>query len=247
MRVPGCRPSSDAGAAIVDRLGDRVAYTNTNVTEEAAIEAVVAATVERFGKLDIMFNNAGAQGGQAPIMEIGQAGFEKTLSLLSSSVMFGHKYAARQFKTQGGDGSIISTASAAAFQGGWSAAAYTVAKHGVVGIVKQATPELAPLGIRSNAIASGIIMTPIMSRGFGIPEENAAEFVAYLSEKLGPTQPSGRVGTPEDIAKAAVFLASDLSEFVNGVVLPVDGGITSTNLGSFTDDLTAAGVAHLGR
>ena len=237
----------DAGAEIVERLGDRVAYTHTNVTEEAAIEAVVEAAVERFGKLDIMFNNAGAHGDQSPIMELGQEGFERTLSLLTSSVMFGHKYAARQFQQQGTGGSIISTASAAAFQGGWSAAAYTVAKHGVVGIVKQATPELAPLGIRSNAIAPGIIMTPIMSRGFGIPDEQAAEFVAYLSEKLGPTQPSGRVGTPEDIAKAAVFLASDLSEFVNGVVLPVDGGVTSTNLGSFTDDLTAAGMAYLAR
>lgn len=237
----------DAGAAIVERLGDKVAYTNTNVTEEAAIEAVVAATVERFGKLDIMFNNAGAQGDPGSMLEIGQEGFEQTLSLLTSSVMFGHKYAARQFQAQGSGGAIISTASAAAIQGGWSMAAYTVAKHGVAGIVKQAVSELAPLGIRSNAIAPGIIMTPIMSRGFGIPEENAEEFVAYLSEKLGPTQPSGRVGTPDDIAKAAVFLASDLSGFVNGVVLPVDGGVTSTNLGSFTDDLTAAGTAYLSR
>ena len=180
-------------------------------------------------------------------MELGQEGFERTLSLLTSSVMCSHKYAARQFCEQGTGGSIVSTASAAVFQGGWSAAASTVAKHGFVGVVKQATPELAPFDIRSNSIAPGIIMTPIMSRGFGIPEENAAEFVAYLSEKLGPTQPSGRVGAPEDIAKAAVFLASDLSECLNGVVLPGDGGVTSTNLGSFTDDLTAAGMAYLNR
>lgn len=235
----------DAGADIVAQLGERVAYTHTNVTREAELEAVVAATVERFGKLDIMMNNAGAQGDPAPIMEISQEGFEKTLSLLTSSVLFGHKYAARQFQAQGTGGAIISTASAAAIQGGWSVAAYTVAKHGVSGIVKQAVSELAPLGIRSNAIAPGIIMTPIMSRGFGIPEENADEFIAYLADKLGPTQPSGRVGTPADIAKAAVFLASDLSGFVNGVTLPVDGGVTATNLGSFVDDLAAAGTAYL--
>ncbi|MEB4615683.1 SDR family NAD(P)-dependent oxidoreductase, partial [Leucobacter sp. M11] len=222
-------------------------YTHTDVTQEPMIEALVAATVERFGRLDVMVNNAGAQGDAASMLEIGQEGFEKTLTLLTSSVLFGHKYAARQFQAQGGGGSIISTASAAALHGGWSMAAYTVAKHGVVGVVRQAVSELAPLGIRSNAIAPGIIMTPIMSRGFGIPDENAEEFIAYLAEKLGPTQPSGRVGTPEDIAKAAVFLASDLSEFVTGVVLPVDGGVTATNLGSFTEDLAAAGIEYLSR
>lgn len=181
------------------------------------------------------------------MLDIEQEGFEKTLSLLTSSVLFGHKYAARQFRTQGTGGAIISTASAAALHGGWSVTGYTVAKHAVAGIVRQAVSELAPLGIRSHAIAPGIIMTPIMSRGFGIADADSADFIAHLSEKLGPTQPTGRVGTPDDIARVAVFLGSDLSEFVTGVVLPVDGGVTSTNLGSFTDDLAAAGIEYLSR
>src|SRR5690606_36083312 len=112
----------ELGASIADRLGEDVAYLRTDVTDEAAIEAVVAHAVERFGRLDVMFNNAGAQGDPAPMVELGSEGFDATLALLTRSVALGHKYAARQFQKQGDGGSIISTASAAGLQGGWSAA-----------------------------------------------------------------------------------------------------------------------------
>lgn len=230
----------DQGQEVAKRLGDSVAYVHADVTDESAIENLVKATVERFGRLDVMYNNAGAQGDPAPITELGSDGFDATIALLTRSVVLGHKYAARQFQAQGGGGSIISTASAAGLQGGWSAAGYTVAKHAVVGIVRQSVVELAPHGIRSNAIAPGIIMTPIMARSFGVPLEQADEFAAFLSERLGPTQPTGRVGKPDDIAKAATFLASDLSEWVTGVVLPVDGGATAITQGTFATDVVRA-------
>lgn len=230
----------ELGASIADRLGEDVAYLRTDVTDEAAIEAVVAHAVERFGRLDVMFNNAGAQGDPAPMVELGSEGFDATLALLTRSVALGHKYAARQFQKQGGGGSIISTASAAGLQGGWSAAGYTIAKHAVVGVVRQAVAELAPLGIRSNAIAPGVIMTPIMARSFGVPLEKSDEFTEFLAARLGPTQPIGRVGQPDDIAKAATFFASDLSEFVTGVVLPVDGGATAITQGTFASEVVAA-------
>lgn len=230
----------ELGASIADRLGEDVAYLRTDVTDEAAIEAVVAYAVERFGRLDVMFNNAGAQGDPAPMVELGSEGFDATLALLTRSVALGHKYAARQFQKQGGGGSIISTASAAGLQGGWSAAGYTIAKHAVVGVVRQAVAELAPLGIRSNAIAPGVIMTPIMARSFGVPMEKSDEFTEFLAARLGPTQPIGRVGQPDDIAKAATFFASDLSEFVTGVVLPVDGGATAITQGTFASEVVAA-------
>ncbi|HLU63596.1 MAG TPA: SDR family oxidoreductase [Protaetiibacter sp.] len=230
----------ELGASIADRLGEDVAYLRTDVTDEAAIEAVVAHAVERFGRLDVMFNNAGAQGDPAPMVELGSEGFDATLALLTRSVALGHKYAARQFQKQGGGGSIISTASAAGLQGGWSAAGYTIAKHAVVGVVRQAVAELAPLGIRSNAIAPGVIMTPIMARSFGVPMEKSDEFTEFLAARLGPTQPIGRVGQPDDIAKAATFFASDLSEFVTGVVLPVDGGATAITQGTFASEVVAA-------
>ncbi|WP_353988284.1 SDR family NAD(P)-dependent oxidoreductase [Ruicaihuangia caeni] len=230
----------ELGRSITERLGDSVAYIHTDVTDEAAIEALVAGTVERFGKLDVMYNNAGAQGDASAMTDITSEGFDKTIALLTRSVLLGHKYAARQFKAQGTGGSIISTASAAGLQGGWSAAAYTVAKHAVVGVVRQSVAELSPLGIRSNAIAPGIIMTPIMARSFGVPMEQSEEFASFLAERLGSTQPSGRVGFADDIAKVATFLASDLSEYVAGTVIPVDGGATAITQGSFATDVVAA-------
>lgn len=230
----------DLGASLVERLGASTTYVHTDVTDEAAIESLVAETVKKFGKLDVIFNNAGAQGDPSAMTDVTSDGFDKTLALLTRSVLLGHKYAARQFQAQGTGGSIISTASAAALQGGWSAAGYTIAKHAVVGIVRQAVAELAPLGIRSNAIAPGIIMTPIMARSLGLPMEQAEEFATFLAERLAPTQPFGRVGYPDDIAKVATFLASDLSEFVTGTVIPVDGGVTAVTQGSFATDTVAA-------
>jgi NAD(P)-dependent dehydrogenase (short-subunit alcohol dehydrogenase family) len=230
----------ELGASIVARLGDATAYVHTDVTDEDAIAHLVDATVERFGKLDVIYNNAGAQGDPSPITEIGSAGFDKTIALLTRSVLLGHKYAARQFQRQGTGGAIVSTASAAGLQGGWSAAGYTIAKHAIIGIVRQAVAELAPLGIRSNAIAPGIIMTPIMARSFGVPLERSDEFVAFLAERLDHTQPIGRVGRPDDIAKVAAFLASDLSDYMTGTVLPVDGGATAITQGSFATDVVAA-------
>lgn len=234
----------ELGASIVERLGDSALYVHTDVTDEAAIESLVAATVERFGKLDIMFNNAGAGGDPSPMLEIGSEGFDKTLALLTRSVLLGHKYAARQFQSQGTGGSIVSTASAAGIQGGWSAASYTVAKHAVVGVVRQAVAELAPLGIRSNAIAPGIITTPIMARSFGVPMEDAEPFADFLAERLGSTQPIGRTGTADDIAKVATFLASDLADYVTGVTIPVDGGATAVTQGTFSTEVVAAAAEY---
>ncbi|WP_286793342.1 glucose 1-dehydrogenase [Microbacterium sp. UBA3394] len=237
----------EAGQALADALGDAAIYVHTDVTDEAALEALVATTVEVFGKLDVMYNNAGAQGDPSPILEVGTEGFDKTLGLLTRSVILGHKFAAKQFQAQGTGGSIISTASAAALQGGWSAAGYTTAKHAVVGIVRQATAELAPAGIRSNAIAPGIIMTPIMARAFGVPLEQADDFTDFLAERLAGSQPLGRTGTPDDIAKVATFLASDMSDFMSGAVIPVDGGATAITQGSFAADAAQAGQEYAAR
>lgn len=234
----------DLGGSIAERLGDSALYVHTDVTDEAAIESLVAATVDRFGKLDVVHNNAGAQGDPSPILEIGSEGFDKTLALLTRSVLLGHKYAAQQFQAQGTGGSIISTASAAGLQGGWSAAGYTIAKHAVVGIVRQAVAELAPLGIRSNAIAPGIIMTPIMARTFGVPVDQAVPFADFLADRLGSTQPLQRTGTADDIAKVATFLASDLADYVTGVTIPVDGGATAVTQGSFATDVVAAAADY---
>lgn len=228
------------GSSIAEELGSQAAFVHADVTSDESLEATVAYAVERFGRLDVMVNNAGAQGDPATILDARPEGFDATIALLARSVLLGTKYAAAQFIAQGSSGSVISTASAAALQGGWSAVGYTAAKHAVVGLVKQAAAELGQYGIRSNAIAPGIIMTPIMSRTFGVEDSRSEEFIAFLADKLGPTQPSRRVGYPADIAAVATFLASDLSEYVNGTVIPVDGGATSVTLGTFATDVVSA-------
>lgn len=228
------------GKTVQERLGDSVVYCHADVTQESDIEALVSTAVERFGQLDVMFNNAGAQGDPSAILDFEAEGLDKTLALLTRSVALGHKHAALQFRHQQSGGSIISTASAAALQGGWSSLGYTAGKHAVIGVVRQAVAELAQFGIRSNAIAPGVILTPIMARSFGVPMEEASRFEAFMAERLGPTQPMGRLGLPEDVADVAVFLASDLSRYVGGAVIPVDGGSTAITQGSFATDVVQA-------
>ena len=142
----------DLGAALQASFPRDVLYRRCDIMDDAAIGALVGAAVHRFGKLDVMFNNAGAGGDFSPMIDLTPTGLDKTLALLTRSVLSGHTHAARQFRSQGSGGSIITNASAAALEGGWSAAAYTIAKHAVLGIVRQATAEFGPLGIRSNAI-----------------------------------------------------------------------------------------------
>lgn len=229
--------ADERGAELQGRLGDSVLFVHTDVTDDDAVGRLVSATVARFGRLDVMYNNAGAVGDPAGLTDLTADGFDKTLALLTRSVVFGHKHAARQFIAQGEPGSIITTASAAALAGGWSTAAYTIAKHAIVGVIRQAVAELAPQKIRSNAIAPGVILTPIVAQPYGVPPERAAEFAQFIDSRLGHTQPIGRFGQPDDIAKVATFLASDLSSFMTGAIIPVDGGATAINMGSIFQDV----------
>ena len=234
----------DLGASLEKRFPGTLIYVHTDVTDDAAIGRLVQAAVDKFGKLDIIFNNAGAPGNRDALIDIDSEGMTHTLALLTSSVVSGHKYAARQFVKQGTGGSIISTSSAAGREGGWSSAAYTIAKHAVLGVVAQAVAELSQHGIRSNAICPGVIMTPIMAKAFGVPEEDAAEFEDFLGARIGKLIPYGRTGLPSDIAKAALFLASDDAEYVNGAVLPVDGGATAVLMAPIADHFIQAGVDY---
>lgn len=228
------------GAELIDRFPDAVAYLHTDVSVEADVEALVGSAVDHFGRLDVMFNNAGSAGDQSPILDLGAEGLDATLRLLVGSVVAGHRFAAREFIRQGGGGSIISTASGASFAGAWSTAAYTIAKHAVVGVVHQAAAELGEHGIRSNAIAPGITITPIMAKTFGVPADRAQAFTEHVGGALGHLQPLGRVGRPRDQAEAALFLASEASAWLTGTVIPVDGGLTAVTHSTLMKDLGAA-------
>jgi NAD(P)-dependent dehydrogenase (short-subunit alcohol dehydrogenase family) len=218
--------ADDAGVELANSLGGSAAFVHMDVMLEADIASAIAAAVKRFGRLDVIYNNAGAIGDPASLLDVQQDAFDRVLALDARSVLWGHKHAARQFKAQGGGGCIVTTASVAGIQAGWSPLSYTAAKHAVVGIIRHAAMELAPFGIRSNAIAPGAIPTPMVAKAFGIPVEHAAEFCELIEARLGSKQPLGRFGSAEDVANVALFLASDLSSYVSGAVLPVEGGAT---------------------
>jgi NAD(P)-dependent dehydrogenase (short-subunit alcohol dehydrogenase family) len=237
----------EMGAALCERLGAAASYIRADVTDEQMVEALIEATVERFGKLDIMYNNAGAMGDLSPFLDLSRAGFDATLAVLTTSVFLGHKYAARQFRKQGSGGAILTTGSVAGLQGGWATLGYATGKHAIMGIVRQAAAELAPLGIRSNVIAPGIILTAIQSKGFGVPAEHAERYNAHLEKTLGAQHTIGRFGRPDDVAKVAVFLASDMAAYVTGAILPVDGGSSSITHKNFLAEMAVATQDFLGQ
>jgi NAD(P)-dependent dehydrogenase (short-subunit alcohol dehydrogenase family) len=174
-----------------------------------------------------------------PIPDLPTSSFEEVFALDVYSVLHGHRSAARQFRAQGSGGSIITTSSLAGIQGAWAGTPYTAAKHAVIGIVRQAAAELGAVGVRSNAIAPGVVITPILTRTAGIDPSRTHEVNALLEKGAGPKQAGGRFAVPEDVANVAVFLASDLSVYVNGVVLPVDGGASAMTQNTFNQDMAA--------
>lgn len=211
----------------------RVIFRSADVMQEQDVEALVDAAVEEFGRLDVFYSNAALLGDPSPLLELDAEAFDTTMALVARSVFFAHKHGGRQMVAQGSGGSFISTTSMAGCQAGWAAAGYTIAKHAIMGIVRAAAHELGKHGIRSNAIAPGIIMTPAMPRTFKIDDERADEFQEFLGERLAGIQPVGRVGAVDDIAQTAAFLASDASSFISGVHIPVDGGALSVTHANF--------------
>lgn len=230
----------ELGEQAAQRFGDQAVFHHTDVSVEADVEGAVAKAVDAFGRLDVMYNNAGTGGAGDQLAELEADDFDRTLAINVRGVFLGHRYAVRQFRAQGGGGAIVTTASAASLEAGWGPSGYVVSKHAVLGIVRQAVADFAGEGIRSNAVAPGIIMTPLFARTFGVAVEHAEEFISHLTDALAHTQPIGRVGLPVDIANAAVFLASDAASFITGACLSVDGGATALNLSSFGADVVQA-------
>lgn len=213
----------EKGRALEQRFPGKLIYRRCDVTREADIEAVVAEAERVFGGLDIMFNNAGAGGVVAGVMDMPVDGWDFTMNLLLRGPMLGMKHAAPLMMKRGG-GSIINTASIAAFEAGWGLA-YGVAKAGVVHLSKLAAAELAAHNIRVNAICPGVIVTPIFGVAVGMERAQADQMTASLVGAASQMQPVRRAGEPLDIARMALFLASDESSFVTGSHQLVDGGI----------------------
>ncbi|MEE9276933.1 MAG: SDR family oxidoreductase [Dehalococcoidia bacterium] len=192
----------------------------TDVTSSEDVQALVRTATERFGKLDVIYNNAGIGGRERSVIACPEATFDRIIAVNLKGVWLGIKHAAAYMSENGG-GSIICTASVAGITGLAGQAAYNSSKAGVIATVKTAAGELASHGIRVNCICPGAIVTGLTSHWIG--SEEAAR------EQLGRFHPLGRAGEPEDIANAALWLASDESSFVTGQAIVVDGGWTSVD------------------
>lgn len=217
--------TQDKGEALARELGDGVIFQAADVRREADIAALVDTAVARFGRLDCLFNNAGASI-PGTLESVTEQELYEGFQLLVGSVVFGVKHAARVMKEKGG--SIINNASVAGHRSGQGGIFYSTAKAAVAHYTRLAGVELGPYGIRVNAISPGAIATPIFYGGSDrvktlSAEENQRK-LAKLERNLARATPLPRTGLPMDIAYAALFLASDEGSFVNAHDLVVDGG-----------------------
>lgn len=197
--------------------GARARFVRTDVAKEADVEAMLGCALEHFGRLDVLFNNAGVGGAIGPVTEITVEAFDYTFDVLAKSVFLGIKHAARILQRQGEGGSIINTASIAGLSGGAGPLVYSSAKAAVINMTKSAAIELAPDRIRVNAICPGLIWTPLAHAG-------QTERMALVFDQ---GQPWPERGEGDHIAGAALFLATDDARFVTGEALVVDGGLTA--------------------
>jgi len=216
----------ERGQAVVKELGPKAIYFHTDVTRETDIKAAIDLAVGNFGRLDCMYNNAGGAGMFAPIQDIPVDAFDKTMALLLRAAFISIKYAAPIMKAQG-SGSIINTGSVAGFRTGDSDHSYAIAKAGIIHLTRMAAMELGESNIRVNSISPGFVVTGAFQKAAGMTREAYAQRIPKIKEHFATFQPIRRAGMPDDIAKAALWLASDDSSFVNGANLVVDGGLSN--------------------
>ena len=223
------------GREIMRALGDKVDFVQTDVSAEAEIKRAVDATVARFGRLDVLFNNAG---GPTPgtLESVTHEDFAYAMNLLLGSVVFGIRHAAPVMRAQG-RGAIINNASVAAGRTHMGEYLYSIAKAGVNHASRMAGMELARHGITVNSISPGAIATPIFFGGSAtaarLEPGHAEAKLAKLTGNLAKATPLQRPGLPRDIAAAALFLASEAGAFVNCHDLVVDGGMTAGGRSSY--------------
>ncbi len=223
----GCRVvigdiQAGPGQAFAAKFGPAATFAVCNVTKEDDVAGLVDLAVRHFGRLDVMFNNAGIVGAVGPIDTTPFAEWRATLDVLLDGVFFGMKHAARVMKPQG-RGSIVSMASTAGLMGGLGPHAYAAAKHAVVGLTKNVGAELSRFGIRVNAIAAASMATPMVAN---VLTGNPAD-IEGAKRKLAELSPlRDRPGLAEDVANAALWLASDESGYTTGHTVTTDAGIT---------------------
>lgn len=199
-------------------VGPACVFQRTDVSQEADVQALIGRATAEFGKLDVVFNNAGIGGAVGPIEDIAVDDWDRTQAVCLRGVFLGIKHAVAPMRANGG-GAIVSTASTAGIDGYSGLHAYCAAKAGVVNLTRSAALQLARDLIRVNCIAPGGVSTPIVWNG----SANREAVEGFLMN----AQPLPLVGQPDDIAQAALFLSSDAARFITGHTLVVDGGATA--------------------
>lgn len=224
---------ADRGAEIAAELGDAARFVTCNVTSEDDIANLVDTAVAEFGRLDIMYNNAGIVGAVGPIATTPADEWKFTVDILLNGVFYGCKHAARVMMPQG-SGSIVSMASTAGIMGGLGPHCYTACKHAVVGLTKGVAAELCHNNIRVNCIAPAGMATAMVANVSTGDHTNIEEAKKILA---GNSPLKGRPGLAEDVVNAALWLASDESGYTSGHCLTTDAGIT---VGATTDPIAFA-------
>lgn len=208
--------SAENGEATVREItaaGGTATFVAADVSKSADVQRMVATTVDTYGRIDVLYSNAGIEGPSAKLADYTEEDWAKVIAIDLTAVYLGMKYVIPHMVREGG-GVLLATASVAGLVGFPRSAAYGAAKAGVINLTRLAALEYAKNNIRANCICPGVIATPMADRVMD----------GRTREKVSAMQPVGRLGTPDDIANAALFLASDESTFATGAPFIIDGG-----------------------
>lgn len=201
--------------ALIESKGGKSIFIPADVSNGADVKSLIEQIVRHYGRLDYAYNNAGIEGIATPIAETTEENWDRVIDINLKGTFLCLKYELQQMLKQG-SGAIVNCSSVAGLVGFSGTPAYVASKHGVVGLTKTAALDCAQTGIRVNAVCPGVIDTPMVDRVTGkAPEAEAA---------MARMEPMGRIGRPEEVAAAVVWLCSDAASFVTGIAMPVDGG-----------------------
>jgi len=210
-------------AAVAESGSNRVSYCVGDVTTSADNQAMIDTAAERYGGVDVFLANAGIEGDVKPITEYDEARFDQVLGVNVKGVVLGLRSAIPAMQARGG-GSIVITSSVAGVSGAAGVSAYVTSKHAVIGLMRSAAKECAPMNIRVNTVNPSPVETRMMR---SLEEGMLPGSAEAAKEALAASIPMGRYGTPEEIAKVMLFLASDDSAWITGSVYMADGGFTA--------------------
>jgi NAD(P)-dependent dehydrogenase (short-subunit alcohol dehydrogenase family) len=203
---------------MIKEAGGEAIFVKTDVSDAAEVERLINKAVKTYGRLDCAHNNAGIEGVTAPTADCTEENWDRTISINLKGVWLCMKYEIPQMLKKGG-GAIVNTASVAGLVGFQGLPAYCASKGGIIQLTRTSALEYAAKGVRINAVCPGVIRTPMIERVTGGKPEAEAQFTAL--------EPIGRMGTPEEIAEAVVWLCSDAASFVTGHPMVVDGGLVA--------------------